>query len=156
MIRPGLWGPFTSTKNSEDTNPSGLLCCETESLDLGADGAFLRTGLTQGGRLLSCSGPSLRPGSKGICVTKAQKLSTSNLFCPPRLDTRHKNNSGLLRQNSSIRSPDLCPQTYLPLKRLKSPTQERRASRAGGMRGWRDSDLQFRRIAINVRPAWVS
>ena len=56
-----------STKKSEGEKPSGLLCCETDSLDFGADGAFLRTGLIQGGR--SRSDPSRLTGSKGIRVT---------------------------------------------------------------------------------------
>ena len=50
-------------------SPSGLLCCEIESIDL--DGVFLRMGLDpSGGRFSSRSGPSRLIGSRGICVTE--------------------------------------------------------------------------------------
>lgn len=60
-----------STKKSEGENASGLLCCEGESplwVDRATDGAFLRTGRIQGGRV-ALAGPSWRDVSRGMLVT---------------------------------------------------------------------------------------
>ena len=63
---------------------------------------------------------------------------------------------GLLRQNSSIMSAERRPQRYLPLKRRRSPTQERRPSMEGAMRGRNSALRQLRLTATSVRPACAS
>lgn len=144
-------GLGASTKYSDGVKASGLLCCETDSalwFDRGTEGVFFRMGRIQGGREL-CGGLSWRgDDSRGICVTACDNI----------LDQIKEKGSkiNLRLQNSSMRSPDRKPHTYLPLNLRRRPTHERRASRADGIRFCRASDLQFRRIATKVRPAWVN
>lgn len=59
-----------SVKKSDGEKPSGLLCCDGESLrvDRAIDGAFLRTGRIHGGRV-ALAEPSRGRVSKGMLVT---------------------------------------------------------------------------------------
>lgn len=110
------------------------------------EGVFFRAGRTHAGRLLA-AGTSLRAASRGIEVTDI-------ITALAAIDAGVRSHIRL--QNSSIKSPERCPQMYRPLNRLSNPTHERRASRPGAMRGCIFSGWQHRSTATNVRPAAVS
>ena len=69
----GLCPPLRSRNASDVAKSSGLPACEGDPPEppgeRADEGVFLRTGRTQGGRLLTTGASGLREHSSGICVT---------------------------------------------------------------------------------------